>query len=89
MKLCEVVGTVVATIKRPDLRAHRLLLVREVGEDRVTFVAADVVGAGEGQHVLVSQGTAARVATGDPSSSCDAAIVGILDEKSASHKTPR
>jgi len=83
MKLCEVVGTVVATIKRPDLRAHRLLLVREIGGNQATFVAADVVGAGKGQHVLVSRGTAARVATGDPSSSCDAAIVGILDDSEA------
>ena len=43
------------------------------------FVAMDLVGAGEGELVVVSQGSSARAATGQSSSPVDAAIVGILD----------
>jgi len=85
MKLCKVVGTVVSTIKKADLKGHRLLLVRELGKRGAeSFVASDLVGAGEGQEVLVTFGTAARVATGNPSSSADAAIIGIVDENGSS-----
>ena len=81
MKLCKVIGTVVATIKRADLNGHRMLLVQEVGKrSGEKIVALDVVGAGVGQTVLVTSGTAARVATGNPGSSTNAAIVGIVDE---------
>jgi ethanolamine utilization protein EutN len=39
----------------------------------------DLVGAGEGELVVVSQGSSARAVTGQNSSPIDAAIVGILD----------
>ena len=81
MKLCKVIGTVVATIKRPDLTGHRMLLVQEEGKrSGGKLVALDLVGAGVGQLVLVTSGTAARVATGNPGCSANAAIVGIVDE---------
>ena len=55
MKLCKVIGTVVATIKRADLNGHRMLLVQEVGKrSGEKIVALDVVGAGVGQTVLVT-----------------------------------
>ena len=58
-----------------------MLLVQEVGKrSGEKIVAVDVVGAGIGQIVLVTSGTAARVATGNPGSSTNAAIVGIVDE---------
>jgi len=81
VKLCKVVGAVVCTIKKADLKEHRLLLVRELGKRSAeTIVAVDLVGVGAGQEVLVTFGTAARVASGNPSSSADAAIVGLVDE---------
>ena len=43
------------------------------------FLAVDLVGAGEGELVMVSQGSSARQVTGQNSSPIDAAIVGILD----------
>lgn len=90
MKLCKVIGTVVATIKRPDLTGHRMLLVQEVGKrSGERIVAVDVVGAGAGQIVLVTSGTAARVATGNPGSSTNAAIVGIVDENASSLGTDK
>jgi len=84
MKLCRVIGAVVATIKRPDLEGHRILWLEEVGRksgDKI--VALDLVGAGIGQIVLVTTGTAARAATGNPASSANAAIIGIIDENAS------
>ena len=43
------------------------------------FVAMDMVGAGEGELVLVVEGSSARIAAGDPNRPVDAVIVGILD----------
>jgi ethanolamine utilization protein EutN len=65
------------------LKTTKLLLVSPADvQGQVTgqpFVAVDLVGAGEGELVIVSQGSSARVATGQNSSPADAAIVGILD----------
>ena len=83
MIIAEVVGSAVATLKHDLLKTTKLLLVRRSdAEGNVTgepFVAVDLVGAGEGELVIVSQGSAARMATGQSSSPVDAAIVGILD----------
>ena len=43
------------------------------------FVALDMVGAGEGEVVLVVDGSWARRAAGDASQPVDAVIVGIFD----------
>jgi len=43
------------------------------------IVAADIVGAGAGDQVLVVRGGSARYALSAPSSPVDAAIVGIVD----------
>jgi len=64
MQLCKVVGTVVATRKEQTLDGLKLLLVRHVdteGQDTGGFVvAADAVGAGPGEYVLVASGSSAR-----------------------------
>jgi ethanolamine utilization protein EutN len=83
MIIAKVVGSAVATLKHELLKTTKLLLVSPADvQGQVTgqpFVAVDLVGAGEGELVLVSQGSSARVATGQNSSPADAAIVGILD----------
>jgi ethanolamine utilization protein EutN len=83
MIIAKVVGSAVATLKHDLLKTTKLLLVRradatgeEIGQP---FVAVDLVGAGEGELVIVTQGSSARMATGQDSSPTDAAIVGILD----------
>ena len=83
MIIAQVVGSAVATLKHDLLKTTKLLVVRQAdtggqatGEP---FLAVDLVGAGEGELVVVSQGSSARVATGHASSPVDAAIVGILD----------
>lgn len=89
MFLGRVVGEVWATRKASDLSGHRLLVVqalderRDPGAKKVTpVVAADPIGAGVGEHVIVAFGKAARVAAlgTDGDFAFEAAIVGIVDD---------
>lgn len=83
MIIAKVVGTAVATLKHELLQTNKLLLVGPADANgNVTgapFLAVDLVGAGEGELVIVSQGSSARMATGQSASPADAAIVGILN----------
>src|SRR5688500_1725904 len=85
MILARVVGTVVATQKRPQFEGAKLLLVQPEtpqGEAKgVTLLAIDSVGAGVGERVIVVlEGRAAGEALGKKLSPVDAAIVGIVDQ---------
>ena len=44
------------------------------------LVAIDIIGAGIGEHVLVVQGSSARIGCDMTEAPVDAAIVGIIDE---------
>lgn len=83
MVIAKVTGSAVATLKHDLLKTTKLLLVSPADvKGDVTgdpFIAVDLVGAGEGELVMVSQGSSARAATGQNLSPADAAIVGILD----------
>jgi len=79
MIICQVVGHVWATKKEESLAGLKLMVVQELDERRGTFVAADVVGAGIGERVLVVSGSTARRALGRDNTSADCAIVGIID----------
>lgn len=84
MQLARVLGQVVATVKKPGLDRFTLLLLRDTTEsdpNRVSgpaYVAVDLVGAGEGEVVLVAGGGAARVAAGADVPT-DRAVVAIAD----------
>ncbi len=83
MIIGQVIGSAVATLKHEGLKTTKLLLVMPADEHGKArgepFIAVDLVGAGEGELVMVSQGSSARVCSGNASSPVDAAIVGILD----------
>ena len=84
MLVASVVGTVWSTKKDPSLEGLRLLVVRPVttdGKDSAeTMVAADTIGAGIGERVLVVFGRAARHAIGKGHDiGFQTAIVGIID----------
>ena len=49
-------------------------------KDKTKLVAVDNVGAGIGEIVLVTQGSAARLTCGDGNVPTDAAVVGIVDD---------
>ena len=74
MKIGKVTGSVWATRKAEGLQGQTFLVVRTEGEE---LVAADQVGAGPGDRVLLVTGTvASRYCMEAP---VDAAVVAILD----------
>ena len=80
MMICRVVGHVWATKKEKNLEGFKLMVVREEGgSPDKTYVAADTVGAGVGEQVLVVSGSTARKAFGNDSVPADMAIVAIID----------
>jgi ethanolamine utilization protein EutN len=88
MFLGKVIGEVWATRKVADLEGKRLLVVEALDERRdptapkvTPVVAADPIGAGIGERVVVAFGKAARVACGgDGDYAFEAAVVGIVDD---------
>jgi microcompartment protein CcmK/EutM len=87
MRLAQVVGNVVATVKARGLESRKLLLVRHVeptapekpGADGEIYAAIDLTGAGDGDVVLIAQGSAARIDHGTGTVPTDAAVVAIVD----------
>jgi microcompartment protein CcmK/EutM len=83
MQLAKVVGTVVATRKEPTLEGLRLMLVRPVDEEGrpvgQSLVAADAVGAGPEEIVLIAVGSSARQTLATDKRPVDAVIMAIVD----------
>ena len=83
MLLGKVVGTVWATRKDEKLNGLKLLLVRHVELDytlRKTYVvAADTVGAGVGEVVMITTGSSARQSKLTEGKPVDAVVSGIID----------
>jgi carbon dioxide concentrating mechanism protein CcmL len=83
MQIAKVRGTVVSTQKEPSLTGIKFLLVQLIDEEGqplpVYEVAADRVGAGFGEWVLISRGSGAREVEGNASRPIDASVVAIID----------
>ena len=89
MILAKVEGAVVATKKNTKMTGNKFLLVRPLVIDATnatgfkpgtsTIVATDSLGAGEGEVVLIVQGSSARLAATDKDSPVDAVVIGIVD----------
>jgi len=90
MQIARVCGTVVSTQKEQSLTGAKLLLVQlldEVGQPLPGYeVAADSVGAGVGEWVLVSRGSAARQTSGGQARPIDALVIGIIDTVSVDNQ---
>ncbi len=84
MNLGKVVGTVVSTRKEPSMDGLKLMLVRLVDpEGKETgshVVAADAVGAGPDEMVLVAAGSSARQTQATDKRPVDAVIMAIVDD---------
>lgn len=78
MVVGKVIGNVWATRKEESLNGLKLLVV-QVDKESETLVAADLVGAGIGETVLVTRGSSARIAVFKEDCPIDAAVVGIID----------
>ena len=89
MFLARVTGSVVASQKVGSMTGHKLLTVEPLRVDPAkrdaligvgrTFVVIDAVGAGEGETVLIVQGSSARMIPEAEKLPIDAAIIGIVD----------
>jgi microcompartment protein CcmK/EutM len=83
MFLGKVVGTLVASRKEASLTGLKFLVVRrltvENEEDSSYVVAADAVGAGVGEVVIVASGSSARQTVMTDKRPCDAVIMAIVD----------
>lgn len=101
MFLARVTGHVVATQKDKSLSGQKLLVVEPLnvkyddagktpaalGNTNRAIVAIDSVGCGEGQLVLVVQGSSARMTEQTKNLPADAVIVGIVDSAVFQGKT--
>ena len=85
MQVAKVIGNIWATRKEEKLAGLKLLLVKPVDvlyktADKSPLVAADMIGAGVGETVIIVGGSSARGAAGDNSIPVDATVVGIVDD---------
>lgn len=91
MQIAKVRGTVVSTHKDPSLTGVKFLLLQFVDEEGRLLpryeVAADNVGAGVDEWVLVSRGSAARQVTRSEQRPVDAAVVAIIDTVSVDNRS--
>ena len=83
MIIAKVMGTAVASAKHAALTSTKLMIICPADIDGDIsgdpLLAVDLIGSGQGELVIVSQGSSARMATDYKNSPVDAAIVGILD----------
>lgn len=89
MFLAKVTGSIVSTQKVTSMVGQKLLTVDPLRVDEKdggklkptgrTFVVVDAVGAGEGQIVMIVQGSSARFTPETKPLPVDAAIIGIVD----------
>ena len=86
MFIGKVVGSLWATRKVDNTSGVKFLIIQPYNLNKEpntdTIVAADRLGAGEGELVMVAYGRAARVAIENEDMSIEAAVIGIIDEYS-------
>ncbi len=101
MFLARVTGHIVASQKDKSLNGQKLFVVEplnvkfdettkqpaSLGNTGRAIVALDSVGAGEGQLVLIVQGSSARMTDVTKNLPADAVIVGIVDTAEIGGKT--
>ncbi len=90
MQIARVLGTVTSTQKEPTLRGIKFLVLQFIDDDGEPLpgyeVAADNVGAGIDEWVLVSHGSAARQVSGSEQRPVDAAVIAIIDTVSLENR---
>lgn len=97
MFLAKVTGSVVATQKVASMTGRKLLAVEPLRVDPATqdklvgtgrtFICVDTVGAGQGEMVLIVQGSSARLTPETEKLPVDATIIGIVDTVNVSGAT--
>ncbi len=90
MFVAKVTGSVVSTQKVDSMTGHILLVVEPYRLEEKkrnslvttgrTFIAVDTLGSGEGDFVLITQGSSARLTPQTKTLPIDAVIIGIVDQ---------
>ncbi|PKM60859.1 MAG: ethanolamine utilization protein EutN [Firmicutes bacterium HGW-Firmicutes-4] len=86
MKIGRVVDSIWCTRKEDALRGLKFLKVKLLNRENESengeiIVAADLIGAGIGELVLITNGSAARRSEGLEKAPVDCIIIGIIDAK--------
>lgn len=89
MFVAKVTGSVVATQKVDEIVGSKLMVVepyrleakerKSLSTTGRTFIAVDTIGAGEGDFVLIVQGSSSRLTPQTKGMPIDALIIGIVD----------
>jgi len=89
MFIAKITGNLTATQKVASMVGQKLFIVEPLRVDEQdrnslkstgrTFIAVDTVGAGEGEIVLIVQGSSARFTDETKHLPIDCAIIGIID----------
>lgn len=90
MFIAKVTGSLVSTQKVASMVGYKLMIVepyrlepkerKSLTTTGRTFVAVDLLGAGEGDLVLISQGSSARLTPETKNMPLDTVIIGIVDQ---------
>ena len=84
MVFAKVIGSITSTQKDENLKGLKLLLCKETDHAgkpvNQYHVAVDAVQAGEGDFVLITYGSAARMTAKTKSCPVDAVILAIIDK---------
>lgn len=90
MQIGRVIGNIWATRKEEKLAGLKLLIIQPINvidgmSDKSPIVAADIIGAGIGETVILVNGSSARGAAGGHDIPVDATVVGIVDGQDIDH----
>jgi len=95
MFVAKVTGSLVSTQKVEAMVGYKLLVVepyrleaterKSLATTGRTFVAVDTLGAGEGDFVLITQGSSARMTPETKTMPIDTVIIGIVDKIHVEH----
>lgn len=90
MFIAKVTGSLVSTQKVSSMVGYKLLVVepfrveakqrKSLATTGRTFIAVDMLGAGEGDYVLITQGSSARMTPETKQLPIDTVVVGIVDK---------
>lgn len=82
MFAAKIIDNIWSTRKDEKLRGLKLMLVERIDIEHKyeKLIAADTIGAGIGERVIITTGSSARRLLGDDNIPVDAAVVGIIDE---------
>jgi ethanolamine utilization protein EutN len=82
MIIAKLIDNVWATRKSECLQGYKLMLAEVIsgtGKGQ-HLIVVDIISAGIGDRVIVSQGSSARRMLGDDNLPVDAVVIGIIDE---------